>query len=91
MLQQRLITGKNAKRSQRLAQLEARSGRLDQGRALVEEALRLDPQHFDSLVTLAAIPAEFQDYQLAATYLQRALAIRKVPAVETMLTEMRRR
>jgi len=55
----------------------------------VEEALRGDPRHFDSLVTLAAIPAEFQDYGLAATYLERALAIWRTPAVEAMLARMR--
>jgi GWxTD domain-containing protein len=72
-----------------LAQLEAKSGRLDAGRNLVEEALRLDPQHFDSLVTLAAITAEFQDYPLAATYLERALSIRKVSGVEELLAAVR--
>jgi GWxTD domain-containing protein len=74
-----------------LAQLEAKAGRLDAGRSLVEESLRLSPKHFDSLITLAAITAEFQDFKLAASYLERALAIRRVPAVETMLAEMRKR
>ncbi|MBY0503711.1 MAG: GWxTD domain-containing protein [Bryobacteraceae bacterium] len=73
-----------------LAQLEAAAGRLDAGRALVEEALKLDARHFDSLVTLAAITAEFQDYALAATYLERALAIRRTPAVEAMLKQLRK-
>jgi len=74
-----------------LAQLEAAEGRLDAGRSLVDEALRMNPRHFDSLVTLAAITAEFQDYRLAAQYLERALLIRRVPAVEALLTELRSR
>ena len=74
-----------------LAQIEAAAGRLDAGRLLAQEALRLNPKHFDSLVTLAAITAEFQDYRLAASYLERALAIRRIPAVETLLADMRKR
>ena len=50
-----------------LAQLEAKTGKLDEGRDLAAEALQLDPKHFDALLTMAAIAAEFQDYQLAAT------------------------
>lgn len=74
-----------------LGQLEASAGRLDAGRSLVEEALRLEPRNFEALVALAAITAEFQDYTLAAEYLERALAIRRVPAVETLLAELRKR
>ncbi|MBY0505569.1 MAG: hypothetical protein K2X03_16770 [Bryobacteraceae bacterium] len=62
---------------------------MDAGRALVEEALKLDAKHFDSLVTLAAITAEFQDYALASIYLERAMAIRRTPAVEAMLKRLR--
>ncbi len=40
---------------------------------------------------LAAITAEFQDYALAATYFERALAIRCVPAVEALLAMVRKR
>lgn len=74
-----------------LAQVQAAAGRLDEGRSLVEEALRFDAKHFDSLVTMAGITAEFQDYPLAARYLERALAIRRLPAVEQLLAELRKR
>lgn len=64
-----------------LAQIEASAGHAD------AEILRLNPP----LVTLAAITAEFQDYALAATYFERALAIRCVPAVEALLAMVRKR
>lgn len=58
---------------------------LDQSRNYLLEALKIQPNHFESLITLAAITAEFQDYPLAASYYERALAIRRDPRIEEAL------
>jgi tetratricopeptide (TPR) repeat protein len=61
---------------------------LDESRDLLNEALRIQPNHFEALVSLAGVTAEFQDYPLAATYYERALAIRKVPVIEEALARV---
>lgn len=61
---------------------------LDESRDLLNEALRIQPNHFEALVALAGVTAEFQDYPLAATYYEHALAIRKVPVIEEALARV---
>jgi|GEM_PF-1168088 len=61
---------------------------LDESRDLLNEALKIQPNHFEALVSLAGVTAEFQDYPLAATYYERALAIRKVPVIEEALARV---
>ena len=61
---------------------------LDQARELLLEALNIQPNHFESLVTLAGLTAELQDYPLAAEYYRRALAIRKLPLLEEALQRL---
>jgi len=50
---------------------------LDQARTLLNEALQIQPNHFEALVTLAAVTEELQDHDLADQYYQRALATRR--------------
>lgn len=50
---------------------------LDDARKLLLEALQLNPNHFEALVTLGAVTAEFQDHELADQYYQRARASRQ--------------
>jgi GWxTD domain-containing protein len=52
---------------------------LDQARTLLLEALAIQPNHFEALVTLAAVTEEFQDHELAEQYYQRAKAARQPP------------
>lgn len=61
---------------------------LDAARALLIEALAIQPNHFEALVTLGGLTAEFQDYPLAASYYERALAIRRVPVIEEALARL---
>ncbi|MBM3762331.1 MAG: GWxTD domain-containing protein [Acidobacteria bacterium] len=62
---------------------------LDQARNLLTEALAIQPNHFEALLTLAAITAEFQDYPLARSYYQRALTIRPSPAIEEAIRQLK--
>lgn len=72
-----------------LARLEALDTHLDQARALLQEALSLDPRHFDALLAMGFVEAEFQDYAVAAGYLERALQVRTTPAVEEALSSVK--
>lgn len=68
-----------------VARVEAATGRLDASRSLLEELLRREPRHYEALVTLAAVTAEFQDYPLAAKYYEQALALRESPLLRQAL------
>lgn len=61
---------------------------LDTSRQLLLEALAIEPNHFEGLVALAGVTAEFQDYPLAAEYYQRALAVKKLPALEQAIAQL---
>lgn len=58
---------------------------LDKARDLLNEALAINPNHFEALVTLAAVTDEFQDHDLAQQYYQRAKASRQpLPAMSAL-------
>jgi tetratricopeptide (TPR) repeat protein len=63
---------------------------LDAARDLLWEALSLRPDHFEALVTLAGVTAEFQDYPLARQMYERAVAIRDHPALRQALQQLPR-
>ncbi|MGC4054662.1 MAG: GWxTD domain-containing protein [Paludibaculum sp.] len=70
-----------------LGRLEALEGHLDQARTLLQEALALDAQNFEALTAMGYVESEFQDYAVAAGYLERALQLRHTPAVEQALSQ----
>lgn len=63
-------------------------GRLDESRDLLAEALSLTPDHFETLVTLAGVTAEFQDYPKALEYYRHALKIRSLPSLDRAVEEL---
>ncbi|MBN9658869.1 MAG: GWxTD domain-containing protein [Acidobacteria bacterium] len=77
---------RNAEALTALGRLEALDAHLDQARALLQEALALDPRHFEALLAMGFVESEFQDYTVAAGYLERALQVRRTPAVEEALS-----
>jgi tetratricopeptide (TPR) repeat protein len=86
-----LRQSRNAEALTGMARLEALEGRLDEGRALLQEVLRQQPRHFEALVTLAAVTAEFQDWAQAAAYYRQARAVRPMPAVDQALAAVEAR
>lgn len=72
-----------------LGRLEALDGRLDRSRALLEQALSLNSEDPDALTAMAFVEAEFQDYAVAAAYLEHALRVRPAPALEQALSDMK--
>ncbi|QOY91642.1 GWxTD domain-containing protein [Paludibaculum fermentans] len=72
-----------------LGRLEALDAHLDQARTLLQEALILDSHHFDALTAMGFVETEFQDYTVAAAYLERALQVRSLPALEQALSEVK--
>ncbi|MGJ5815712.1 GWxTD domain-containing protein [Paludibaculum fermentans] len=84
-----LSQARNADTLTALGRLEALEGRLDQARALLHEALALDPRHFDALTTMGFVETEFQDYSVAAAYLERALQMRHTAALEQALSDVK--
>lgn len=74
-----------------LAKLDALAGRLDQSRDRLREVLSIMPNHFEALVALGAVTAEFQDWPEAARYYRRALAVRRLAAVEVALSQVEAR
>ncbi|WP_321472474.1 GWxTD domain-containing protein [uncultured Paludibaculum sp.] len=82
---------RNADTLSALGRLEAMDGHLDQGRSMLEEALGLDARHFDALTAMAFVESEYQDYAVAAEYLERALQVRRMPALEQALSDLKGR
>lgn len=71
--------------------LLAMQGKLDTARTLLQEALRLEPRHYEALMALAAVTAGFQDYPQAMTYYRQAATVRPSQEIETALRELSRR
>lgn len=72
-----------------LGRLEALDGRLDHSRTLLQQALTLDPNRWDTLTAMGYLEGEFQDYAVAADYLGRALRLRQSPTLEQALSDLK--
>jgi GWxTD domain-containing protein len=70
------------------ARIDAFSGRWDQARERLRPILAADPNHFDALCVYAYVEAKLQDYEVAADYYRRALAIQDSPAVRLALSAL---
>ncbi len=72
-----------------LAKTYALQDNLDRSRELLNIALKLDPQNFEALSTMGFVEARLQDYPIAERFYARALEIRKEPALEQALNQVR--
>ena len=70
------------------ARIDALSGRWDQARDRLRPILAADPNQFEALCVFAYIEAKLQDYEVAADYYRRALAVQESPAVRLALTQL---
>jgi GWxTD domain-containing protein len=70
------------------ARIDALSGRWDQARDRLRPILAADPNHFDALCVFAYVEAKLQDYEVAADYYRRALAVQDSPAVRLALSAL---
>jgi GWxTD domain-containing protein len=70
------------------ARIDALSGRWDQARDRLRPILAADPNQFDALCVFAYVEAKLQDYEVAADYYRRALAIQDSPAVRLALAQL---
>jgi GWxTD domain-containing protein len=73
-----------------LARVDALAGRCDEARARIRPLLSADPADFEALSVMAYIEAKLQDYEAAAGYYRRALAIRESPALRGALDNLPR-
>jgi GWxTD domain-containing protein len=70
------------------ARIDALSGRWDQARDRLRPILAADPNQFDALCVFAYVEAKLQDYEVAADYYRRALAVQDSPAVRLALSQL---
>jgi hypothetical protein len=70
------------------ARIDALSGRWDQARDRLRPILAADPNQFDALCVFAYVEAKLQDYEVAADYYRRALAVQDSPAVRLALAQL---
>jgi GWxTD domain-containing protein len=70
------------------ARIDALSGHWDQARERLRPILVADPNHFDALCVFAYVEAKLQDYEVAADYYRRALAVQDSPAVRLALSAL---
>ena len=70
------------------ARIDAFSGRWDQARERLRPILAADPHQFDALCVYAYVEAKLQDYEVAADYYRRALAVQDSPAVRLALSAL---
>jgi Tfp pilus assembly protein PilF len=70
------------------ARIDALSGRWDQARDRLRPLLAADPNYFDALCIYAYVEAKLQDYEVAAGYYRRALAVQESPAVRLALAAL---
>jgi hypothetical protein len=70
------------------ARIDALSGRWDQARDRLRPILAADPNQFDALCVYAYVEAKLQDYEVAADYYRRALAVQDSPAVRLALAQL---
>jgi GWxTD domain-containing protein len=70
------------------ARIDALSGRWDQARERLRPILAADPNQFDALCVYAYVEAKLQDYEVAADYYRRALAVQDSPAVRLALAQL---
>jgi GWxTD domain-containing protein len=73
-----------------LARLEAAEGRLDAARVRIRPLLAADRADFDALSVMAYIEAKLQDYEVAADYYRRALAVHDSATVRNALAALPR-
>jgi GWxTD domain-containing protein len=70
------------------ARIDAFTGRWDQARERLRPILAADPHQFDALCVYAYVEAKLQDYEVAADYYRRALAVQDSPAVRLALSQL---
>jgi GWxTD domain-containing protein len=70
------------------ARIDAFSGHWDQARERLRPILAADPNQFDALCVYAYVEAKLQDYEVAADYYRRALAVQDSPAVRLALSAL---
>ena len=70
------------------ARIDALSDRWDQARDRLRPILAADPNQFDALCVIAYVEAKLQDYEVAADYYRRALAVQDSPAVRLALAQL---
>ena len=56
----------------------------------IEQILAADPLNFEALCVYGYIEVQLQDYQVAAEYFQRALAVQDSPAIRLTLSQLPR-
>lgn len=74
-LQLSLAAGNTDSAQVELARADALSGNLDEARERARDVITREPKNFDALTVLAYVETKFQDYDVAAAYFRRALAI----------------
>ena len=70
------------------ARIDAFAGRWDQARERLRPILAAEPNEFDALCVYAYVEAKLQDYEVAADYYRRALAVQDSPAVRLALSTL---
>ena len=73
-----------------LSRLKAIEGRYDDARMLVKPVLAAHPNNFDALTTMAFIEVKLQDYPVARSLYNRALAVQDSPYIRTILAKLPR-
>jgi GWxTD domain-containing protein len=71
-----------------LARADALSGNLDEARNRLRRVLNKAPEDFAALSVFAYIETRFQDYEVAAEFYRRALAVRDSPALRLALAKL---
>jgi GWxTD domain-containing protein len=71
-----------------LARIDALAGRYDAARAHLQPLLSANANDFDALSVMAYVEAKLQDYQVAADYYRRALAVQDSPTLRTALATL---
>ena len=71
-----------------LCRVAALAGDLDTPRTSLREILSRNPDNFEALTVFGFIEAKLQDYQVAADYYRRALAIKRSPAIAAALEQV---
>ena len=71
-----------------LARVGAMAGDLDGARKELLAVLSANPEAFEALTVMGFIEGQLQDYQVAAEYYRKALAIRASPAVQRALEQV---
>ena len=74
-----------------MARVDAFSGRYDEARARLRPILAAQPGDFDALSVYAYVEAQLQDFEVAADFYRRALAVQDSPAIRLALEKLAQR